>query len=340
LFTFAAKKTIMLKNTFRIVVCLISFVLFFNCKTDPKVAPPPPKKQVVVPKFERDSAYQFIEQQVAFGPRVPNSEGHRAARNYLIEKLKTFGANVTAQDFTAKAYTGTTLNATNIIASFNPDHPRRVLLAAHWDSRHIADYDPDEARQDEPILGADDGGSGVGVLLEVARVIKHHPIDLGVDIVLFDAEDYGESKGEDITSWCLGSQHWAKNLHTPGYKADFGILLDMVGAKNARFTKEEISRAYAPNVLNKIWKLSQDMGYGNYFVNVDTRQIVDDHYFVNDIANIPTIDIINRPSETETGFGHYWHTHADDMSVIDKQTLRAVGQTLLAVIYQKSAGRF
>jgi len=301
---------------------------------------PAPKKQVVVPKFEQDSAYQFIERQVAFGPRVPNTDGHRAARNYLIETLKSFGANVIAQDFTAKAYTGTVLNGTNIIASYNPDHPRRVLLAAHWDSRHIADYDPDESRQDEPILGADDGGSGVGVLMEIARVIQNNPIDLGVDIVLFDAEDHGESKGEDITSWCLGSQHWASNLHKQGYTADFGILLDMVGSKNARFTKEEISRAYAPNVLNKVWKLSQNMGYGNYFVNIDSRQIIDDHYFVNDIARIPTIDIINRPEGSETGFGHYWHTHADDMSVIDKQTLRAVGQTVLAVIYQKSAGRF
>lgn len=330
----------MLPNLSRILFCLIGFLLFFNCKTDPKVAPPSPKKQVVVPKFERDSAYRFIERQVAFGPRVPNSEAHRKTRDYLIETLKSFQATVIAQDFTAKAYTGTTLKGTNIIASFNPDHPRRVLLAAHWDSRHIADYDPDENRQDEPILGADDGGSGVGVLLEIARVIGENNIDLGVDIVLFDAEDHGESKSEDITSWCLGSQHWARNLHKPGYTADFGILLDMVGAKNARFTKEEISRAYAPDIVNKVWKLSQNMGYGNYFVDVNTRQIVDDHYFVNDIARIPTIDIINRPASTETGFGHYWHTHADDMSVIDKQTLRAVGQTLLAVIYQKSAGRF
>ena len=324
----------------KIIVCFICITIFYHCKSDPKVMAPAPKKQVVVPKFEQDSAYQFIERQVAFGPRVPNTDGHRAARNYLIETLKSFGANVIAQDFTAKAYTGTVLNGTNIIASYNPDHPRRVLLAAHWDSRHIADYDPDESRQDEPILGADDGGSGVGVLMEIARVIQNNPIDLGVDIVLFDAEDHGESKGEDITSWCLGSQHWASNLHKQGYTADFGILLDMVGSKNARFTKEEISRAYAPNVLNKVWKLSQNMGYGNYFVNIDSRQIIDDHYFVNDIARIPTIDIINRPEGSETGFGHYWHTHADDMSVIDKQTLRAVGQTVLAVIYQKSAGRF
>ncbi len=330
----------MLKNSFSIIF-IIAIVLFFtHCKSEPKVIPPPPVKNVVVPKFEKDSAYQYIARQVAFGPRVPNTKAHQAAKKYLANTLRSFGAKVIEQDFVATAYTGTKLNSTNIIASYNPDHPRRVVLAAHWDSRHVADYDPDVSRQNEPILGADDGGSGVGVLMEIARTIQKNPINLGIDIVLFDAEDYGESKGQDIKTWCLGSQHWSHNPHIKGYGADFGILLDMVGSKGARFTKEEVSRAYAPQILDKVWKLSQNMGYGNYFVNDQTRQLVDDHLFVNQIARIPMIDIINRPADTETGFGHYWHTHADDMSVIDKQTLRAVGQTLLAVIYQKSAGRF
>lgn len=324
-----------------IILLAISTLFLVQCKSDPKPPPPIPKKTVKVPKFERDSAYVYIEKQVAFGPRVPNTEAHRTAKNYLVNKFKSFGATVTEQDFVATAYTGTKLNATNIIASYNPDHPNRVVLAAHWDSRHIADYDPDESRQDEPILGADDGGSGVGVLLEIARVIQQNPIDLGVDIVLFDAEDHGESKSEDITSWCLGSQYWSNHLtYTANNKPQFGILLDMVGSKNARFTKEEVSRVFAGNEVNKLWKLAQNMGYGNYFVNDETRQLVDDHYFVNTIAKIPMLDIINRPVDTETGFGHYWHTHADDMSVIDKQTLRAVGQTVLAVIYQRSGGRF
>ena len=330
----------MIKNSQLLIFFLTTLLFFTHCKSEPKVIPPPPIKNVVVPKFERDSAYQYIARQVAFGPRVPNSEAHQAAKNYLANTLKSFGATVIKQDFTPTAYTGTKLNATNIIASYNPSHPRRVVLAAHWDSRHVADYDPDTNRQNEPILGADDGGSGVGVLMEIARAIQKNPIDLGVDIVLFDAEDYGESKGEDIKTWCLGSQHWSRNPHVSGYKAEFGILLDMVGSKGARFTKDEVSRAFAPQIQNKVWSLSQNMGYGNYFVNDETGQLVDDHLFVNQIAGIPMIDIINRPVDSETGFGHYWHTHADDMSVIDKQTLRAVGQTLLAVIYQKSAGRF
>ena len=332
-----------MNHTFRLfAMTLFSFILFsIGCKNDSKSpVKPPPKPRVKVPKFERDSAYNFVGKQVAFGPRVPNSTAHDACRKWIVEKLESYGVKVTQQSFKAKAYTGTPLNGTNIIASFNPNIKKRVFVAAHWDSRHISDYDSDQDKQKEPVPGADDGGSGVGVLIEIARTISQNPIDLGVDLIFFDAEDYGESQSEDITSWCLGSQHWSKNFHVKGYKPKYGILLDMVGAKNARFTKEETSMAYAPNVMNKLWKLAQNMGYGNYFVDNKTRMVIDDHLFINRIAGIPTIDIINRPADSETGFGHYWHTHKDDMSVIDRYTLGAVGQTMLAVLYKESEGSF
>lgn len=315
--------------------------LLIACKGDPKPTPPPtPKKRAVVPKFERDSAYIYVEKQVAFGPRVPNTPEHTACKNWLAQSLKNFGAKVIEQPFEATAYTGVKLKGTNIIGSYNPNNPKRVLLAAHWDSRPIADYDPEEKYQKEPILGADDGASGVGVLLEIARLLNENPIDLGVDIIFFDAEDYGESQAEDYTSWCLGSQHWGRNLHVNGYKARFGILLDMVGSKNARFTKEETSMSFAPAVMNKVWKLAQNMGYGNFFVEDKTKMLIDDHLFINRLTGIPTIDIINRPAGSKTGFGEYWHTHNDDMTVIDRRTLRAVGQTVLAVLYRESDGTF
>jgi len=337
------------KYIVRILSAFVVVLLLGACKSDPK-PPPTPKDEVSdvpikkkphakVPRFQRDSAYAFVEKQVAFGPRVPNTAAHKACRNWMIDKFKSFGATVIADDFKAKGYTGTTFEATNIIAQYNPDHPKRIVLAAHWDTRFIGDYDQDEKRKKDPIPGADDGGSGVGVLLEIARLLGENPIDLGVDIILFDVEDQGEGKGSEYT-WCLGAQHWSKNPHKPGYRAEFGILLDMVGSKGARFTREGGSMEAAPQIVNKVWKLAQNMGYGNYFSMEQTRAVVDDHYFVNRLSKIKMIDIINRPVSTNTGFGHYWHTHDDDMDVIDRSTLRAVGQTVLAVLYRSSDGTF
>lgn len=323
------------------VLCLLIGVtfLFDSCKTDspPEVAETPTKK-VPIPRFERDSAYAFIEKQVSFGPRVLDTEAHKACAEWMAQQMESYGAKVIRQHFKAKVYTGESYDATNIIAQFNPDRKKRILLAAHWDSRHIADSPLSQDRLDEPILGADDGGSGVGVLLEVARQLQANPIEMGVDIVLFDAEDYGEE--QNANSWALGSQYWSRNLHVKGYKPKYGILLDMVGSKNARFAREQYSVRFAPQVVDKLWKLAQSMGYTNYFVDADGGGITDDHYFVNTIAQIPMIDIINRPIGSQTGFGDYWHTHNDNMEVIDKRTLRAVGQVVLAVVYREANGEF
>ena len=328
------------------------------CTTDTAKEPKTPKvdqtkvetktkyKKVPVPKFDIETAYNSIEKQVSFGPRVPNSDGHEACKNWLVEEFKKYGADVIEQAFEAKVYTGTTLHSTNIIARFNPESKKRVLLSAHWDTRHIADQDADKTKQTVPILGADDGGSGVGVLLSIAKSLKENPMGMGIDIVLFDAEDHGYDNDNPLDTkdysktWCLGSQYWSTHLHIPGYKAKFGINLDMVGSKNARFTLEEISMRAAGNVMRKVWKLGEEMGYGAYFVKEQTRGITDDHYFVNINAKIPTIDIINRPKGTSSGFGHYWHTHKDNMGVISKKTLRAVGQTVLATIYNENNGTF
>lgn len=302
---------------------------------------------VPVPRFDRDTAYQYVAQQLAFGPRVVNSEGHQQMREWLVEKMRSFGATVIEQHFEAKAYTGETLNGTNIIAQYNPGVSNRILLSAHWDTRPFADSPINTERRDEPILGADDGGSGVAVLMEVARQLGENPIELGVDIVLFDAEDYGESKEEyaneaeqqaSIFSYGLGSQHWSRNKHTSS-SYQYGILLDMVGARNAYFPKEEYSRYFAADVVDKVWKLAQSMGYGNYFVDAEGGGVTDDHFFVNTIANIPMIDIINLPPDSENkSFADHWHTHNDNLDVIDKRTLRAVGQVVLAILYREHNG--
>ena len=295
-----------------------------------------PVKQQNVPAFDADSAWVFVENQVKFGPRVPNSEAHMACGNYLTSELKRFGAQVYEQEATLTAYNGTQLKAKNIIGSYNPENSKRVLLFAHWDSRPYADHDKDPANHKKPIDGADDGASGVGVLLEMARQFSIKSPAIGIDIIFFDAEDYGTPefvKEYKENTWCLGAQFWAKNPHVKGYKADFGILLDMVGAKNASFFKEATSMRYAPQIVEEVWSTARDLGYGKFFINAEGGAITDDHQYVILGRNIPCIDIIYTDPESDNGFGPHWHTQNDTMDNIDRETLKAVGQTVLQVVY-------
>jgi Zn-dependent M28 family amino/carboxypeptidase len=257
-----------------------------------------------------------------------------------VAKLKSYGWTVTEQPFTAFRYDGKKLQGTNIIAQFQPAVAKRILLAAHWDARSIADKD--SVRKDEPIDAANDGASGVGVLLEIARNLheaKNKPA-VGVDIVLFDLEDHGEPEdyaGEHKpNSWALGSQHWAANLVPANYKAYYGILLDMVGGKGAMFPHEGSSMQYAPGIVRSVWSTATDLGYSNLFVDQDAFGISDDHTAVNEIAKIQMIDIIDlRAANGGFEFGSFHHTHADNLANIDKTTLKAVGQTLLQVLYRE-----
>lgn len=296
---------------------------------------------VIVPIFDADSAYSFIEAQVNFGPRVPSTPAHRKCGDYLIAKFESYGATVVTQDMELKAYNGDLLKARNIIAQFNPENGNRIMLCAHWDTRPWADTDPDKANHYKPLPGANDGGSGVGVLLEIARHLGTLPSNMGVDIILFDAEDYGLHEDDSHLwskhrhSWALGSQYWSINPHIPGYNARYGILLDIVGAPNSKFMYEGYSTRFAEDVVYKVWQWANKIGYGNYFVQEDGGVITDDHYYVNSILGLPCIDIINCDPDSPNGFGAYHHTMKDDMQWIDKATLKAVGQTVLTVIYNE-----
>lgn len=293
---------------------------------------------VSVPAFSSDSAYAYIERQVAFGPRVPNSAAHRNCGEYLARQLETFGAKVYNQQADVIAYDGTILKARNIIGAYRPECKKRVMLCAHWDSRPYADAG-DEAHYHTPIDGANDGASGVGVLLEIARMMQAQPTETGVDIIFFDAEDYGTPdfyKGEHREdTWCLGTQYWGRRPHVPDYKARFGILLDMVGGEGATFYHEGYSRRTANKAMKKIWDAAHQLGYANYFIQSDGGEVTDDHVYVHSLRQIPCVDIIDFNPNSETGFNATWHTTNDDMSHISKATLQAVGQTVATVIYNE-----
>ena len=293
-----------------------------------------------VPVFSADSAYHFIEEQLSFGPRVPNSNGHKECGDYLVQKLKAYGADVIEQEADLTAYNGDVLHARNIIARFQPGKKERLLLCAHWDTRPWADSDPDSANHYKPYPGANDGGSGVGVLLEVARQLSLSPTTFGIDIVLFDAEDYGRHSAETSFisgngGWALGSGYWARNPHEGYSQAKYGILLDLVGAPNSRFCIEGNSYDYAENIVSKVWRAASDVGFSGYFPFEFGGQVTDDHIDVNEILGVRCIDIINYDPESPNGFGPYHHTMKDDMDWIDKHTLKAVGQTVLQVIYNE-----
>jgi hypothetical protein len=292
--------------------------------------------------FDADSAYFYVERQTSFGPRVPGTEAHADCRIFLIEKMNSFGMHVTEQNCRLTSWDGTKLNATNIIASFQQDNKKRILLCAHWDSRPWADQDPNPENWKTPIEGANDGASGVGVLMELARQLqleseKGRNPSYGVDFLFFDAEDRGTPKFAEIKenedSWCLGTQYWAKEARKSGYRAEFGILLDMVGGQAPTFMWDYYSNQYAPQILQKVWSKAAELGYNAFFVASQGGSITDDHLYVNRLAGIPCIDIIDYDPGSPTGFVPYWHTLDDTMKNIDRNSLKAVGETLLNVLF-------
>lgn len=298
----------------------------------------------VAPKPNGDSLYMFVQKQVDFGPRVPNTDAHSNAAEWFVEKFESYGANVTVQEFTDRVYDGAEVQLKNIIASFNQDVKKRILLAAHWDTRPFGDKDAEDDMVE--IDGANDGASGVSVLLEIARIMSGpNPPSVGVDMILFDGEDWGEHQNVsseidpreyDKDSWyCLGSQYWSKNKHRADYSAYYGILLDMVGAKDATFFFDSVSEQNASRVLNRTWDIALQLGYDKYFKKeMGFRGIIDDHVFVNQNARIPMIDILDYRPNTGN-FGPYHHTREDNMNIISKETLSAVAHVVLTVLYNE-----
>ena len=287
---------------------------------------PPPAP--AVPQFKGSRAFDFLLRQTSFGPRNPGSRGHADCLAYLAATLRELAPEVRLQEFTHAGYDKTTLRLTNVIASFRPELTPRIILCAHWDTRPRAEHDPDPKKRDLPILGANDGASGVAVLLEIATAFKAAPPPVGVDILLFDGEDYGIEG--DHANYFLGARHYA-SLLTPEKKPEFGILLDMVGDRFLEIPREGFSVRYAPRIVDLVWNTARNLGIGQFVADIG-GEVMDDHLPLNE-AGVPTIDLIDFDYPDPTN--RFWHTHQDVPENCDAQSLEAVGTVLLHVIYER-----
>jgi Zn-dependent M28 family amino/carboxypeptidase len=307
--------------------------------------------------FVADSAYAYIDRQVAFGARVPGTESHRRCGDWLVSELSRHGAEVTEQKGEMVNYAGAQQPIRNIVGYVEGTTPGTVLLCAHWDCRPWSDEERAYEHRFDPVMGANDGASGVGVILEIVRQwsllkqeAQYNDALPGLQIVFFDCEDMGTpthyTGKEREHTWCLGSQLWAREYQSAmqarrlPHKIRYGILLDMVGDPTARFPRDYCSMQYAGAYVEQLWATARRLGYGTYFVTNNTQNgayctIIDDHYYVNTIAGIPCLDIIDYNPHSQTGFKPWWHTRSDDMRNINKQTLKAVGETVITSLCSK-----
>lgn len=296
---------------------------------------------VATPAFNGDSAFAFVVAQCDFGPRVPGSTAHDACAEWIKQQFASFGMLVTEHQATVRGYDGAQMLCRNIISRMNHDASSRILITAHWDSRAWADNDPDPDNHHSPVMAANDGASGVAVMLEMARVMATMPPATGVDFVCFDVEDQGRPQwadaGDDDDNadfWCLGSRAWAESAYAEGYTARFAINLDMVGGRDARFAREGYSLRQAASVVELIWTTASRLGHSMLFTSSTGGYVMDDHVSVSQLAGIPAADIIPNVDYQRSSFGRTWHTIDDTPENIDPRVMAAVGETLLQIIYR------
>lgn len=310
----------------------ICFIIFWGISCDQKQTEKSPPSQIAqkpmlknFPEFNGKNAYEYLITQTNFGPRNPNSDGHKKCMRYLESELKKFADKVSLQQFTQKGYSETLVLA-NIFAQFKPEETNRILLLAHWDTRPRAEMDANPELRNKPIIGANDGASGVAVLLELARIFKNNPPPIGVDILLTDGEDYGDSQKDGSNElYFLGAKHFAKTKN-PNYNPQYGILLDMVGDRDLQIPLEQQSLRFAPQLMEIVWSTAEEV-QATQFVRVPGESVADDHLALNEVG-IPTIDLIDFQYP-------YWHTHQDTPDKCSAESLESVGKVLSAVIYTK-----
>lgn len=272
------------------------------------------------PRFDGDSSFVYLEEQCDIGPRYPGSPGHRRLQRYIVNRLEAYGANVSLQPFEAVLTTGDTLSLVNIIGNYNRDAKRRILLGAHYDTRPRADRDPEPSNRATPIPGANDGASGVAVLLEFARLMSGARPPVGVDLVFFDGEDYGEEG--TAADYILGSAHFAGNLK--GYRPSAVIIVDMVGERDAEIKVEAYSATYSALLVDDLFTIAERLGISN-FDRARGYPLIDDHLpFIR--AGIPAVVLIDFEYP-------YWHTLEDTPDKCSPESLGAVGSVLIEYIW-------
>ena len=291
-----------------------------------KVGSPTPV--VTVPNFSGEEAFQYLLAQTKLGPRNPGSAGHARCLNYLLSELRLYAESVNGQEFSHRGYRGEHLRLTNIIASFNLQAEERMLLAAHWDTRPYADQEKDSTKRNRPILGANDGASGVAVLLQLAKIMKQYPPPVGVDIVLFDGEDFG--RATDFDNFLLGSKHFASQKQ-PSYNPRFGIVVDMIGDAQLEIMKEESSLESAPDLVQYVWATAEQLGLREFVSDVGS-DVYDDHIPLNEVG-IKSITLIDFQYPDRSH--RYWHTSEDTPDKCHPSSLETVGTLLTHLVYKK-----
>ena len=273
-------------------------------------------------EFDGGHAFSYLEQQMQFGPRIPNTPAHQRTGDWILAQLRTRADTVAVQPITHVTRQGDTLHLRNFFARFRPSAAERVLFLAHWDTRPHADQSQNLGQQRLPVPGANDGASGVAVLLGVADALKAKPPALGVDLLFVDGEDYGDFS-KDSDDVLIGSRYFAAH-QPPGYPPLFAVLFDMVGDKDLQIYYESNSQAFAPEVVDRVWRTAADLGYGRVFIPGVKHSLTDDHVALQK-AGIHAIDVVDFDYP-------YWHTPEDTIDKVSAASLQIVGDVAVALV--------
>jgi len=280
------------------------------------------------PLFSGENAFKHLIKQCSFGPRNPGSEGHKNTLNYYLKTFNGLADTVFTQSFEDEMpRTRAKVKMNNVIAQFNRESNKQIMISAHWDTRPWADTGS-IMKKEMPILGANDGASGVAVIIELAYIFKQNPPPIGVSLVLFDAEDYGVPG--DSWTYCKGSQYFARNL--PISYPEYGINIDMIADRQPEFYIERISYQQNASLVLELWELSEELGL-KAFKKQAKDSIFDDHVPLYEIAGIPAINIIDFDYPNDKT--NYWHTHNDIVQNCSPNGLYQVGTLLVNHIYNK-----